>query len=187
MLQEPIAEGERALRLDPLVNVGSTFNSYLHAGEYEKFLSTLPMGESARTSFYRGLCFFYMKDSSRAASEFERAYMLDPSLLHAKYGRALLFAIHQQPNEGLSYLNEVNQNTPTVDGEMLYKLGQVYAVLGDKSSAYRYLREAIDNNFYCDTCMVRDPLLVSLRGEIQYAELFELARERHEAFRRRFF
>jgi hypothetical protein len=84
-------------------------------------------------------------------------------------------------------LNEINQKTPTVDGEMLYKLGQVYAVLGDKLSAYRYLREAIDHNFYCDTCLVRDPLLVSLRGETQYAELVELARQRHEAFRRRFF
>jgi len=187
MLQESIAEGENALRLDPLVNVGSTFNSYLHAGDYERFLSTMPMGESARTNFYRGLCYFYMKDFSRAASEFERAYMLDPSLLHAKYGRAFLFAINQQPAEGLRYLNDVNQKTPTVDGEMLYKLGQVYNVLGDKSSAYRFLREAIDHNFYCHACFVRDPLLISLHGETQYAELINLARERHEMFKRKYF
>ena len=187
MLDESIAEGENALRLDPLVNVGSTFNSYLHAGDYETFLSTMPMGESARTSFYRGLCFFYMKDFSRAAIEFERASMLDSSLLHAKYGRALLFAIHQQPVEGLSYLNNVNQKTPTVDGEMLYKLGQVYAVLGDKSSAYRYLREAIDHNFYCHACFVRDPLLISLHGDPQYAEILKLASERHEIFKRKYF
>jgi DNA-binding winged helix-turn-helix (wHTH) protein/TolB-like protein len=187
MLQESIAEGENALRLDPLVNVGSTFNSYLHVGDYDKFLSTMPMGESARTSFYRGLCYFYMKDFSRAASEFERASLLDPSLLHAKYGRALLFAIHQQPAEGLNYLNEVNQKTPTVDGEMLYKLGQVYTVLGDKSSAYRFLREAIDHNFYCYACFAHDPLLVSLHGEVQYAELINLARERHEIFKRKYF
>ncbi len=187
MLQESIAEGERALRLDPLVNVGSTFNSYLHTGEYTKFLATVPVGESARTSFYRGLCFFYMNDSSRAASAFERASMLDPSLLHAKYGRALLFAIHQQPAEGLRYLNDVNQKTPTVDGEMLYKLGQVYSVLGDKSSAYRFLREAIDHNFYCHACFVRDPLLISLHGDPQYAELLQLALERHEIFKRKYF
>lgn len=187
MLQESISEGENALRLDPLVNVGSTFNSYLHAGDYEKFLSTMPMGESARTSFYRGLCFFYMKDFSRAASELERASKLDPSLLHAKYGRALLFAIHQQPAEGLRYLNDVNQKTPTVDGEMLYKLGQVYSVLSDKSSAYRFLREAIDHNFYCHACFVRDPLLISLHGDPQYAELLKLALERHEIFKRKYF
>lgn len=108
MLDESIAEGENALRLNPMVNAGSTFNSYLHAGDHEKFLSTMPVGESARTSLYRGLGFFYLKDFSRAASEFERASTLDPSLLHAKYGQALLFAIHQQPTKGLSYLNDVN-------------------------------------------------------------------------------
>jgi DNA-binding winged helix-turn-helix (wHTH) protein/TolB-like protein/Tfp pilus assembly protein PilF len=187
MLQESIAEGERALRLDPLVNVGSTFNSYLHAGEYEKFLSTLPVGESARTSFYRGLCFLYMKDSSRAADEFEHAYALDPSFLHANYGRAFLYAIRREPAKGLRYLQEVEQKTPTLDGEMLYKIGQAYAVLGDAPSALRLLREAIDHNFYCHACFVRDPLLVPLHGETEYAELMNLARERHEAFRQRFY
>jgi TolB-like protein/DNA-binding winged helix-turn-helix (wHTH) protein/Tfp pilus assembly protein PilF len=187
MLDESIAEGENALRLDPLVNIGSTFNSYLHAGDYEKFLSTMPMGESARTSFYRGLCFFYREDFSPAASEFERASVLDPSLLHAKYGRALLFAIHQQPAEGLSYLNDVNQKTPTVDGEMLFKLAEAYSVLGDKSSAYHFFLEAINHNFYCHACFVRDPLLVSLHGDTQYAELLDLARENHEIFKRKYF
>jgi tetratricopeptide (TPR) repeat protein len=128
-----------------------------------------------------------MKDFSQAADEFERAYMLDPSLLHAKYGRALLFAIHQKPAEGLRYLNDVNQKTPTVDGEMLYKLGQVYSLLGDKSSAYRYLREAIDHNFCCYACFIRDPLLVSLHGHAQYDELMNVARERHETFKRKYF
>ena len=97
--------------------------------------------------------------------------MLDPSLLHAKYGRALLFAIHQQPVQGLSYLNEVNQKNPTFDGEMLCKLGQVYSVLGDKSSAYRYLREAIDHTFYRDMCMVSDPLLVSSGAKLNMPNL----------------
>jgi tetratricopeptide (TPR) repeat protein len=128
-----------------------------------------------------------MKDFSQAADEFERAYMLDPSLLHAKYGRALLFAIHQKPAEGLRYLNDVNQKTPTVDGEMLYKLGQVYSLLGDKSSAYRYLRETIDHNFCCYACFIRDPLLASLHCHAQYDELMNVARERHETFKRKYF
>jgi DNA-binding winged helix-turn-helix (wHTH) protein/TolB-like protein/Tfp pilus assembly protein PilF len=187
MLDESIAEGESALRLDPLVSVGSTFNTYLHAGDLEKFLSTMPVGESARTSFYRGLCFFYRKDFSRAASEFELAFKLDPTLLHAKYGQALLFAIRQRPAEGIHYLDDVNQKTPTVDGEMLYKIGQIYSVLGDKSSGYRFLREAIDHNFYCHVCLAHDPLLASLHGEAPYAELLDLARERQQSFKRKYF
>jgi len=187
MLPESIAEGERALQLDPLINQGTTINSYLYTGDYDKFLSTMPAGQGARTTFYRGLCFLYMRDLPRAAGEFERAYTLDPSLLHAKYGKAFLYAIHEQPAEGLRYLKEVEEQTPTVDGEMLYKVAQAYALLGDKPSAVRVLREAIDHNFYCHACLIRDPLMSSLHGEPQYAALLELARDRHERFKRDYF
>jgi len=76
-----------------------------------------------------------MNDRSRTADEFERAYTLDSSLLHAKYGKAFLYAIQQQPAEGLRYLKKIEQETPTVDGDMLYKVAQAYALLGDKPSA----------------------------------------------------
>jgi DNA-binding winged helix-turn-helix (wHTH) protein/TolB-like protein/Tfp pilus assembly protein PilF len=187
MLPESIAEGEHALQLDPMVNLGSTLNSYLYSGDYEKFLSRMAAGEDARTIFYRGLCFLYMKDLSRAAGEFERAYALDPSLLHAKYGKAFLYAIHQQPAEGLRYLMEVEQENPAVDGEMLYKVAQAYALLGDKPSALRSLRGAINHNFYCHACLIRDPLFESVRGESEYADLARLALDLHEAFRHRYF
>jgi DNA-binding winged helix-turn-helix (wHTH) protein/TolB-like protein/Tfp pilus assembly protein PilF len=187
MLPESIAEGERALELNPLVNIGSTFNSYLHAGNYDKFLSTMPVGESARTTFYRGLCFLYMKDLSRAASEFEHALTLDSSLLHARYGEAFLYVIRRQPAEGLQFLAKLEQETPTVDGEMLYKLAQAYALLGDRHSALRLLRGAIDHNFYCHACLIRDPLLEPVRGEAEYAELVTRALDLHESFRRRYF
>jgi DNA-binding winged helix-turn-helix (wHTH) protein/TolB-like protein/Tfp pilus assembly protein PilF len=187
MLEDSIAEGNRALELDPLVNTGSTFNTYLHAGDYQKFLSTMPRGESARTTFYRGLCYFYMRDTSRAAAEFERAYALDPSLLHAKYGKAFLYAIRNQTGEGRKYLKELEEASPTSDGEMLYKMAQVYATLGDTPSALRLMEQAIHRNFYCHDCFLRDPLTVSLHGEARYAELMSLARARSEEFRRKYF
>lgn len=187
MLPESIAEGERALRLDPLVNGGSTFNSYLHAGDYDEFLATLPAGGSARTTFYRGLCLLYMGQSTRAAEQFAQAFQLDPTLLHAKYGRALLYAIDHQSSEGLRYLKDVERTSPTADGEMLYKMSQAYNLLGDRASAFRLLRQAIDHSFYCDACFARDPLLASLRGEPQYRELVSLAGGRHERFKRAYF
>ena len=187
MLTESIAEGERALQLDPLVSRGSTFNSYLYTGDYGKFLSSLPVEVGARTTFYRGLCFLYMRDLSRAGGEFERALALDPSLLHAKYGKAFLYAIQQNPAEGVQYLKEVEQETPTDDGEMLYKIGQAYAMLGDKPSALHSLRGAIDHNFYCHACFIRDPLLGSIRGEGEYSELLQHALDLHEGFRQRYF
>ncbi len=187
MLDESIAEGEQALQLDPRVNAGSTLNSYLHAGRYDKFLATLPPGEGARTVFYRGLCYLYMKDSSRAAAEFERAYQLDPTLLHAKYGRGMLYALQHQPAEGIRFLQKVEKETPAEDGEMLYKMAQAYALLGDAPSALRLWRSAIDHNFYCTACFGRDPLLASIRSQPDYSANMKIAEERHENFRREYF
>ncbi len=187
MLDASMAEGERAMRLDPLVNTGSSLNTYLHAGEYKKFLATLPAGPSARTSFYRGLCYFYMREFPRAAVEFEEAYRLDPSLMHAKYGRAFLYAIRRQQREGLRYLRELDQETPSTDGEMIYKTAQAYAVLGDQPAALRALQAAVDHSFYCYPCFVRDPLLEPLRGDPAFRRILAVAQERHEDFKRRYF
>jgi DNA-binding winged helix-turn-helix (wHTH) protein/TolB-like protein/Tfp pilus assembly protein PilF len=187
MLEESIAEGERALQLDPFVNAGSTFNGYLHAGDYAKFMSTLPAEDSARKTFYRGLSFYYQRDNAHAAAEFERAYALDPSLLHAKFGKAFLYAIRNQPAEGRQYLKQLEGENPPADGEMLYKMAQAYAALGDSPSALRMLRQTIDHNFYCYACFLRDPLIVSLHGDPQYVDLMNLARQRHETFKRQNF
>jgi DNA-binding winged helix-turn-helix (wHTH) protein/TolB-like protein/Tfp pilus assembly protein PilF len=187
MLKEAIAEGERALQLDPFVNRGSTFNSYLYAGDYDKFLASLPAEAGARTTFYRGLCFLYRNEAALAGEEFEHAYALDPSLLHAKYGQAFWYALQGKAAEGWRYLNEVERENPTSDGEMLYKVAQAYALLGDKASALRSLRGAINHNFYCHACLIRDPLLDPIRGETEYAVLLKQALKLHDSFCQRYF
>ena len=187
MLDESIAEGEKALALDPMVNSGSTLNSYLHNGDYHKFLASLPHDEGARTVFYRGLCYLYMHDETRAASEFEEAYALDPDLLHAKYGRAFLYAIRNQTAEARKYLLELENSSATTDGEMLFKIAQAYTRVGDSPSAVRLLQQAVSHNFYCYSCFQHDPLTSSLRGDSQYDELLRLARVRSDNFKRRYF
>jgi tetratricopeptide (TPR) repeat protein len=50
MLQESIAEGERALQIDPDVMRDTSFNSLLYAGQYDRFLSSMALKpEGART------------------------------------------------------------------------------------------------------------------------------------------
>jgi hypothetical protein len=48
MLDESVAECERARELDPLVKAnGSVLNSYLYLGQYQKFLESLPVDDSS--------------------------------------------------------------------------------------------------------------------------------------------
>src|ERR1700721_4114711 len=101
MLQESVAECERAQQLDPLAKSnGSVLNTYLYLGEYDKFLASLPdVSDSPFFLFYRGFGEFYKKDFEHAAQDFDRANELDPPL-YAQIGKALSDSIAHRTAEG---------------------------------------------------------------------------------------
>ena len=189
MLDQSIAEGESALQLYPHLT-GHLFNSYLYAGQYEKFLISLPMRDDAYTLFYRGLGNYYMKDWARASLYFARAHQLDSSALVSQIGEVLRLAMDGHNREALELLKATEsriEKDPFGDGEMSYKLAQCYSVLGDSASALRLLKKSIDQGFFCYPYFVSDPLLDRVRGEAQYASLIEVARQRHQRFKQTFF
>jgi DNA-binding winged helix-turn-helix (wHTH) protein/TolB-like protein/Flp pilus assembly protein TadD len=192
MLRESSAESEQARRLDPVVKLTtSAMNAYLYLGEYDKFLESLPRStDSALILFYRGFGEYYKKNTARAAEDFDRAFELRPTLLHDKIGKALSFAIKNQNSKGLEILHET-ENTISSRGvgdpEAIYKIAQAYALLGEKDSALRVLRYSIDRGFFSYPYFISDPLLETLKGEKAFAQLMALTKERHEAFKRKFF
>lgn len=184
-LQQSLAEGELALRLNPNVAENLTFNTYLYVGQYQKFLDSLPRDENnARNVFYRGLAYYYLQDKQKAEDEFDRAFLLNPALLHAQIGRALSYALRHQSAAGIELMKSLDQSGGN-DGEMLYKMAQAYAQLGEKASAIRLLRKSIESNFYPLAYFSHDPLLEPLHTETEYATVMEVARERQETFLKR--
>ncbi|MGA9966840.1 MAG: hypothetical protein WBQ10_16705 [Terriglobales bacterium] len=73
------------------------------------------------------------------------------------------------------------------DPEAMYKISQAYSILGDKPSALRVLRRSIDGGFFCSPYFATDPLLNGLRNEPEFNALLNVARQRHEAFKSKFF
>ena len=68
MLQESVAECEKARQNNPQVKISSSaMNSYLYLGEYEKFLQSLPANDSVYILFYRGFGEYYMNHRDQAA------------------------------------------------------------------------------------------------------------------------
>jgi DNA-binding winged helix-turn-helix (wHTH) protein/TolB-like protein/Flp pilus assembly protein TadD len=192
MLQESVAECEKARQIDPLVkrSNGSVLNTYLYLGEYDKFLASLPdLNDSAFVVFYRGLGEYYKKNWDRAARDFDHADALDPTL-YAQTGKAFSFAIAQRNAEGLEILRNLEgkiQQRGVGDPEATYKIAQAYAALGDKDSALRVLRDSIENGFFSYPYFTSDPLLDSLRNEAEFQQLMTMAQKRHNAFRTAFF
>lgn len=192
MLKESVEECERARRLDPTVKLGtSTLNGYLYLGQYDKFLESLPkVTDSPFILFYRGFGAYYRNDREQAAKDFDAAFDLHPSLLQARVGRALSYGIRRQPSKALEILHDT-ENTIAERGvgdpEALYKIAQGYAEIGDRISALRVLRRSIDNGFFSYPYFASDPLLASVRNESEFVKCMELARQRHETFKKKFF
>jgi len=187
MLNESVAECERARQLDPGVKLtSSTLNGYLYLGQYDKFLESLPKtDELALIAFYRGFGEYYKKDFEHAATEFDRAVGLDHSLLQAQIGKALSLGIRRQVAQGLGTLRTVEAKISqrgVGDPEASYKIAQAYAVLGDKPAALRVLKRSIETGFFSYPYFLSDPLLESLRNENEFRLVMNIARQRHEQF-----
>src|SRR6202789_3868058 len=141
MLNESVAECERARQLGLVKANGSVLNTYLYLGQYQKFLESLPLDDSSFTLFYRGFGEFHEKNFDQASKDFDRAYE-DPTL-YSGIGKALSDSIHQRKAEGLGLLNGLERQIRehgVGDPEATYKIAEAYAVLGDKISAGRALR-----------------------------------------------
>jgi DNA-binding winged helix-turn-helix (wHTH) protein/TolB-like protein/Tfp pilus assembly protein PilF len=191
MLNESVAECERARQLDPLVKSnGSVLNTYLYLGQYEKFLRSLPdVNDSSFFLFYRGFGEYYQKDLAQAAKDFDRAYEVDPSL-YAQIGKALSESIVHRNGDGLEILRALESKITergVGDPEAVYKIAQAYAVLGDKVSALRMLRRSLESGFFCYPYVAADPLLNGLHIEPEFGQILKVARQRHEAFKSSFF
>jgi len=190
MLDESVAECERARQLAPFVKGnGAVLNSYLYLGEYQKFLESLPADDSSFSLFYRGFGEFHEKQFDQAASDFDRAYQLDPNL-YTGIGKALSDAIHQHTKEGLQLLSRLESTVKqrgVGDPEATYKIAQAYAVLADKSSALRALRMSVEGGFFSYPYINQDPLLNDLHSEPEFAQILDIAHQRHQAFKNSFF
>ena len=192
MLAQSVSECERARLLDPGVKLNSsTLNSYLYLGQYDKFLESLPKSEElALIEFYRGYGEYYSRNTQRAAAHLDHAFELDRSLLQARVGKALSFAIQHhssEANEMLRALESKIDHPGAYDPEAIYKIAQVYAVSGYKGSALRALKRSVENGFFPYSYFETDPMLDSLRRETGFLELMGAARRRHEAFKEMFF
>ena len=191
MLEESVVECEKARQNNPQVKLNSSaMNSYLYLGQYDKFLQSLPVNDSVYIIFYRGFGEYYLNNRDQAASDFDRAFARDSSLLPAMVGKALSDSIKHDNARGLALLQKTEdkiEERGVSDPEGIYKVAQAYAVLGDKTSALHMLRHSIGGGFFCYPYFEHDPLLQSLRGETEFRILMNQARQRHEQFKTAFF
>jgi DNA-binding winged helix-turn-helix (wHTH) protein/TolB-like protein len=190
-LKESIAAAERSRQIDnEIKSNNAVFASLLYDGQYDRYLKQLPTKETAYILFYRGFGHYYLKNEAEAARWFDRAYEMNPALMQSQVGKALSFSLSGNKAAGLALLQQAAQQIETrgvTDAEGVYKIAQAFAVLGDKTAGLKLWRRSVAGGFFCYPYFANDPLLANLRATAEYAEVLAIARQRHEAFGKKFF
>jgi TolB-like protein len=192
MLEDSIKECQRARELDPVVKLTtSAMNAYLYLGEYDTFLRSLPPSNgSAFVEFYRGFALYNMHQWDGAAEALDHAYEIDPTMLQAQVGKALSYRIHHQNSQGLALLNAAERKIRqrgVGDPEAMYKLAEAYSELGDTASALSMFRHSVESGFFPYPYFARDPLMDPIRQQSEFQKALQIARQRSEVFKSRFF
>jgi eukaryotic-like serine/threonine-protein kinase len=173
---QALAEMKRAQELDPLsliinAEVGVT---YLNARQYDKAIEQLRKTIEMEQGFYfahwmLGVAYEMKGDIQDALAEYQTARRLgdDPSML-GLIGHA--YAMSGKRDEALKTLDQLNEIAkqrfvPT------YSFVLIYAGLGDKDEAFRWLEKGYQARDTEMTQLKIDPLLDGLRSDPRFTDL----------------
>ncbi len=166
LLDASVAAHRAAVRLDPTVAT-SVLHTYYHQRAFEQALdelhrSTDPfearlLGAMGRTA-----------EAIPAAEREEVRYAAIP-LLRA-FATAMRSGLQGRVDEARAAMKPFEQRTNS-DGEMLFYVAEVYALVGDTARAFARLDEAVDSGFLCAAAFERDTYLAPLRAMAAWAPL----------------
>ena len=188
MNEEAILEMEKAIALDS-ENQGfrSIITSYFFAGEFEKAIEAGNLfEESVYILLFQGLAYFNLGMNTEALDCFNRVIRIDPGNRPAISSSLVKAFIEDDIHEGLSHAARYEQFDFT-DAEAWYFISFLYGMLGDVEGCVRCLKRAVDGGFFNYPLMSKDPNLDPAREDPEFQKVLQQAKEKHLAFKERFF
>ncbi len=187
-LQEAIDKQEKALELDPgnsrFRSIGIT---YVYVREYQKALQAFELDSGSPWSIsWKGEVYLRMKQPNLALEHFNRLLEMEPQSFLGLWATGMKGAIDGNRKQSISAIRKIEQSS-IFDSEQWYNLAHIYGLLGEKSGCVRLLRKAVEGGFFNYPVMLTDAFLDSVRHEPEFQEVLALAKEKHEAFGKRFF
>jgi tetratricopeptide (TPR) repeat protein len=188
MLNESVLEMEKAVSLDPKnPEFRSIVITYRFVGEYEKAIETSKIyEESAFILAEQGATFFMQGKKKQAVEYFDRVIAMEPDGLLALSVTGIKASIEGNIEEGIDAARKFEQANIT-DAEAWYHFAGNYGLLGDRDGCVRALQRAVDGGFFNYPFMLTDSFLDSVRDDPEFQLILEMAKVKHEAFKKKFF
>jgi eukaryotic-like serine/threonine-protein kinase len=189
LLEESVRSFDRAAALDPTnhrLNLAGTAYQYL--GRYAEAMEAFMLDPYSPPGLaLQGLLLLEWGRPEAAAERFE-------ALVAGGQGgpwfgltaEALLAWLEGDRGRGRERVRALEHYATTsggADGEDLYIIARVYALLDDRAGALRMAEQAVDRGFFAYPYLVADPFMDSIRDDAAFQATVAKARIRHEAFR----
>ncbi len=164
-------------------------NSLLYMNHFDEHLSLLAEPGNAYHDYYRGLNLVLSDRKEQAKPLLKAVYERTPNDLFGQFSTALYHIIDDRPQAAKTVIDDMvkqRQQQQHFDGEMAYKLAQLYALSGYQENAISQFQAAVDHGFFAYAYFLRDPALDAVRGHPAFAGIMQQAADRHLKFAQRF-
>lgn len=157
----------------------------LYLADWQGFLDRASLRDSSYFGYYRAFALWRLGQTGPAVDLLREAARFDPSDAFAPLAQALEAVLTGRLDEARAVLEQVERRRLAegpADGEMTYKLGQLWLLAGDPDRALRTLDRTLAEGFACSACLRRDPVWSTLAGDVTFEATVERTRSREAAF-----
>ncbi|MCK4827881.1 protein kinase, partial [bacterium] len=188
LLNEAESAAEQVLRLDPFnLRLGAIGYIYIHLGKYQRALEVREIyKKNLFYHFISGKIYLLLNKKEKALREFNLYIAKEPESLGGLLSKALKNYIEKKYDAGIEAIRKLDKSNP-LDSGVLFRISESYALLGAKKDCIRVLRKAVEGGFFCYPFFLTDPFLDSVRDDPEFQEVLALAKEKHEAFKQKYF
>jgi len=184
---------DRILQLDPFFfnekPIQQAPNTLLYQNRFSEHLALLAEPGNSYHDYFRGLNLFLSDQVSDAQSILQGVIERTPNDFFGKFSQALLHVIQNDNSAAIDVINEIVKQRSEMkhtDGEMTYKVVQLFALAGAKNQALKHLQITVNQGFFPMNYFLNDPALQSIQDSEKFTFIIEEATRRHEAFAERF-
>ena len=161
---------DRILQLDPFFfnekPIQQAPNTLLYQNRFAAHLLLLAEPGNSYHDYFRGLNLFLTDKVDQARSILQGVVKRTPNDLFGQFSQALMYIIENDDSSAVKVIDKIVQlrkKKNHTDGEMTYKLVQLYALAGAQDLALQYLQVSVDQGFFPMNYFLIDPALKSIQ------------------------
>lgn len=184
---------DRILQLDPFFfnekPIQQAPSTLLYQNRFDAHLALLAEPGNSYHDYFRGLNLFLTDDVGQAAVILQGVVDRTAEDLFGQFSEALLHIIEGDDSKAVEVINYIvtlrKENNHT-DGEMTYKVAQLYTLANVQKLALQNLQTSVNQGFFPMNYFKVDPALNSIKNTQRFNSIIEQATLRHQAFAERF-